>query len=181
MSLYKCTGTQTVRTAQTVWRRLHSCLESGDCERNEHHSLRVKLGKREQTNTIFTYKRPGFSTVDDVFFLRHFSINCSESLVMDGIRFSMCFYLKNFRGLLAVECKFWKPRTAPSTEQLHVIHDHDHCVVLHYPTSTPPHAASLALRAASLPTCAVSVPPPRAMWTPPAPVMGLPPHPASTP
>ena len=74
---------------------------------------------------IFTHKRPGFSTVDDVFFLRHFSINCSESLVIDGIRFSVCFYPKKFRGLLAVECNFWKSRTAPvPTEQLHVIRDH---------------------------------------------------------
>jgi hypothetical protein len=39
--------------------------------------------------------------------------------------FFMCFYSKKVRVLLAVECKFWKSRTAPvTTEQLHVICDH---------------------------------------------------------
>jgi hypothetical protein len=105
----------------------------------------------------------------------------------------MCFYLKNFRGLLAVECNFWKPRTAPSTEQVHVIHDHRiywrdprifmrlafwSCTTLRQRPRTL-HPWPCVLR--QCPHVLRQCPRPRAMWTPPAPVMGLPPHPASTP
>jgi hypothetical protein len=62
-----------------------------DCERSGHW---VETGYKQVQ--IFTHKRPGFSTIDDVFFLRHFFTNCSESLVMDGIRLSMRFYPKTF-------------------------------------------------------------------------------------
>ena len=43
-----------------------------------------------------------------------------RSLVMDVIRFFYAFLYKNFQGLLAVECKFWKSRTAP----VHEVRDH---------------------------------------------------------
>ena len=151
----------------------------------------------------------------------------------------MCFYPKNVRGLLAVECKFWKSRTAPvPTEQLHVIRDHrvtagvtspvacdslsvlypsnewaepfSHnfeggsqvvkcCSVFNIPLPAPKSSrrGSLCHRPWSCTTlrqrvnaparcipglaCWVSAPTPAPCGHPPAPVTGLPPHPASTP